>query len=664
MKRVLVGVLALTLIVVPAVPASAAEAPIPSGAVVDSFDGATLGVDWEVLNSEPAQWSLTERPGYLRVHSLTGDTHQATNNARNLFFQDIPAGDFEIVAKFEAPVTLNYQGAGILAWQDADNYVRAALAHVGFAGGVIIENALEVNAGFASTFTPRPGSTSETLKVARVGNVFTTSYWDGAAWVQAAQVTAALNVQKVGVYALSAQNGTPITADFDYVAIVAPDGQPVVPEGPFALEGADNGPYLTAGRGGAVVTSSRRSATQLALRAGDGGTLTDVVSGRTLGLRDGRVVLGGTPAAFTLVDAGGGKVRVAVAGGYLDDHLRVAAAGAKFVVRPYSLGGKLSVDGDGPTTPVSDRLYGIFYEDINQAADGGLYAELVRNRSFEFNTVDNPSYTALTGWSTVERDGASAAVAVTGAEPLNDNNLNHLSLQASGPGAGVRNAGYNSGIAVRAGASYDFSVWARTGTAGGMPLAVTVESADGATVYGRAAVTVASDTWTRYTARLTATGTTADGRLAVVAGGAGTVKLDMVSLFPGTRSRGARTACARTSHRASPHCTPSSSASPAGASRTSATTRRSPTAGASTGGRRRSARSSSGPPTSTSGATTSRTASGTSSTSSSRRTSAPRRCRWSRSASTAATRTVRWPRTSSPRGYRTHWTSSSSPTAR
>ena len=49
-----------------------------------------------------------------------------------------------------------------------------------------------------------------------------------------------------------------------------------------------------------------------------------------------------------------------------------------------------------------DDFYGIFFEDINHAADGGLYAEMVRNRAFEFSPMDNPAYTALTAWKRIE----------------------------------------------------------------------------------------------------------------------------------------------------------------------------------------------------------------------------------------------------------------------
>lgn len=52
-------------------------------------------------------------------------------------------------------------------------------------------------------------------------------------------------------------------------------------------------------------------------------------------------------------------------------------------------------------------FYGIFFEDINHAADGGLYGEMIRNRAFEFSPMDNPSYQALTAWKRIEEGGAS-----------------------------------------------------------------------------------------------------------------------------------------------------------------------------------------------------------------------------------------------------------------
>src|SRR5687768_2897933 len=78
---------------------------------------------------------------------------------------------------------------------------------------------------------------------------------------------------------------------------------------------------------------------------------------------------------------------------------------------------------------IGDSMYGVFFEDINFAADGGLYAELVRNRSFEFLPVDNRSHTGMTGWTPVTGSaGAGSAAAVNDDARLNERNRTYLRL--------------------------------------------------------------------------------------------------------------------------------------------------------------------------------------------------------------------------------------------
>jgi alpha-L-arabinofuranosidase len=523
----LTALLVAGLLVAP--PAAAAMAdPLPEGAVVDQFDGTTLGQDWTVLSPDDSRWSVSGSA--LHLDTLTGDTHQGSNNARNLFLVDVPEGDFEVVTKLSAPVALDFQSAGLLAWQDWDNYVRAGLAHVGFAGGPVIETATEVGGAFTSAFAARPGSTAEIIKLARTGDEFVSSYWDGSAWVQAAKMTAHLEVKQLGLFALSAQNGTSMRADFDYFAVKAAEGAAVVPDGTFTLR-APALPYLSADRTGTVRASARPPMTGLALTAaasGDGVTLKDVATGRFLEAGD-RVRLSRTASVFQLKDAGGGKITASSGGRNVsveDGKLVMGTTAAKFRIEGYQ-SGKLTVDARAKGTPVSPNLYGVFYEDINHAADGGLYAELVRNRSFEFNPVDERSYTGLTAWSKAER-GATATLAVASEEPLNPSNRNYLRLDVTGAGtAGVSNAGYNRGLPLKAGKRYDLSLWARRAQDG--PLTVTVE--DGPTVLGTATLQVKAGGWAKYTASFEASGTTDAGRL-IVQAPAGRTDLDMVSLFP------------------------------------------------------------------------------------------------------------------------------------
>ncbi|MFH9661393.1 alpha-L-arabinofuranosidase C-terminal domain-containing protein [Streptomyces sp. NPDC017248] len=179
----------------------------------------------------------------------------------------------------------------------------------------------------------------------------------------------------------------------------------------------------------------------------------------------------------------------------------------------------ITVDPAATGPEIGKTMYGVFFEDINRAADGGLYAELVQNRSFEYSADDNASYTPLTAWTV-----SGTARVRNDSGRLNDRNRAYLSLDA---GSSVANSGYNTGIAVRDGEKYDFSVWARA-EAGGA-LTVALQDADGPLATARR-IAVGRGGWARYRATFTATRTSTTGRLAVAAGTA--TALDMVSLFP------------------------------------------------------------------------------------------------------------------------------------
>ncbi|WP_020117648.1 alpha-L-arabinofuranosidase C-terminal domain-containing protein [Streptomyces canus] len=185
----------------------------------------------------------------------------------------------------------------------------------------------------------------------------------------------------------------------------------------------------------------------------------------------------------------------------------------------------ITVDPAAKGAKIDDTMYGVFFEDINRAADGGLYAELVQNRSFEYASADNSSYTPLTSWTV---DGTAQVLNDDGR--LNERNRNYLSLAA---GSSVTNAGYNTGIHVDEGKKYDFSVWARADA--GAALTISLQDADGTLATARR-VTVTKSGWARYKVTLTATRTSSHGRLTVASSAA--AALDMVSLFPRDTYRG------------------------------------------------------------------------------------------------------------------------------
>ncbi|MFB3978672.1 alpha-L-arabinofuranosidase C-terminal domain-containing protein [Microbacterium proteolyticum] len=190
---------------------------------------------------------------------------------------------------------------------------------------------------------------------------------------------------------------------------------------------------------------------------------------------------------------------------------------------------------DDEGAEISDEMYGVFFEDINNAADGGLYAELVRNRSFEFLPVDNRDFTGMTAWTPVGVGGSGSAQPVNDASRMNDRNRTYLQLDLTSTGAGtygVENAGFDTGIALTSGAVYDVSYWARTTAPVGTAVSLVLRTADGTPVSNPFTATVAGDGWVKYIGTVTATATTDRARLLLQAGGTGTLRVDEVSLFP------------------------------------------------------------------------------------------------------------------------------------
>jgi alpha-L-arabinofuranosidase len=202
-----------------------------------------------------------------------------------------------------------------------------------------------------------------------------------------------------------------------------------------------------------------------------------------------------------------------------------------------ALQASISIAAEKPRTAVSPTLYGIFYEDINYAADGGLYAEMVQNRSFEYHTEDKRAKKAsalspLCAWISVERKSMTCRISTATAHPLNERNPTYATLTLAGKGeAGVANTGYHGGIPVKAGAIYDVSLYARRGTGATAPLTVAIETADG-TVLAQAILDAPGAAWAKQQTSLTVSRDEPKARLVVTTSAAGSLDLDMVSLFP------------------------------------------------------------------------------------------------------------------------------------
>jgi alpha-L-arabinofuranosidase len=190
----------------------------------------------------------------------------------------------------------------------------------------------------------------------------------------------------------------------------------------------------------------------------------------------------------------------------------------------------ITVQTDQPQHPVSPAMWGLFFEDINYAADGGLYAELVQNRSFEHQDK-------MYSWFEVKR-GGTGRMEIASDRGVHPNNPNFLRLHVSAAGYGVGNSGFG-GIAVQARSKYWFAAQVRASAEFRGDILVRLEDEAGLNI-GEARLRRVGPEWQRLEATLTSKATTAKARLVLVPTAPGTVDLDVVSLFPQDTFKGRR----------------------------------------------------------------------------------------------------------------------------
>lgn len=206
------------------------------------------------------------------------------------------------------------------------------------------------------------------------------------------------------------------------------------------------------------------------------------------------------------------------------------------------------------TAPVDKTMYGIFFEDINMAADGGVYAELVKNRSFEFSPglmgwsvlhseagradvisrinerPENPHFITLTVYTAII-PGSTPTPGAVGSAAQHALPARQLPNALAGPASlGLANEGFR-GMGIKAGETYNFSVIARQHAGSKVGLYIELAGSDGKSI-GHVALTPDQSDWKRYHAVLTATETVEKAHLIVWAANPGSVDLDMISLFP------------------------------------------------------------------------------------------------------------------------------------
>ena len=196
---------------------------------------------------------------------------------------------------------------------------------------------------------------------------------------------------------------------------------------------------------------------------------------------------------------------------------------------------------------ISDELIGIFFEDINNSADGGLNAELVQNGSFEFSPAERDGWGAGTAWKQIRPGHSLGTLLVRMDNPVHPNNANYLRLHTERAkeyydykgwkGFGLQNDGFD-GISVKAGEKYDFSVFMRNVSDGAKQVRVAlVEQLQGwppkdPKLLAETFIDVKDNAWKKYEAVLTPDSTCQKASLQILVLNTGDLDIDVVSLMP------------------------------------------------------------------------------------------------------------------------------------
>ena len=185
---------------------------------------------------------------------------------------------------------------------------------------------------------------------------------------------------------------------------------------------------------------------------------------------------------------------------------------------------EISIAANKPSAVLQPTMWGVFFEDINFAADGGIYAELVKNGSFEFTLP-------LMGWRQVRQEGFGR-VLPTFYTPSNSANPHYITVfaDAASGSFGLVNEGYR-GMGIKQNNQYNFSVYGRI--SGNPDLRMKVELLDPkGEVIGGAGLEGFSTSWKKYHVSFKADRTEPKAQLRLTFTGKGSIDLDMVSLFP------------------------------------------------------------------------------------------------------------------------------------
>ena len=189
------------------------------------------------------------------------------------------------------------------------------------------------------------------------------------------------------------------------------------------------------------------------------------------------------------------------------------------------------VNVDKPKSDIKSTMWGVFFEDINFGADGGLYAEMVKNRSFEFAKP-------RTGWQVniPSTDSSHFVLQNRGALNISNPRFARITIKDGSAKNFISNEGFR-GMGIKQNNSYNFSVMAALPTESNIRMRIELISQKGEKI-GEASITPKGKEWKKYEAGFMATATDLKGSLRISFEGTGVIDIDMVSLFPGDTWKG------------------------------------------------------------------------------------------------------------------------------
>ena len=185
---------------------------------------------------------------------------------------------------------------------------------------------------------------------------------------------------------------------------------------------------------------------------------------------------------------------------------------------------KLTVVADKPIASVAPTMWGVFFEDINFGADGGLYAELVKNRSFEFPT-------AMMGWRESRSNYQKGRFLIINKSDNSSNSrFARITLNTAEGNYSLTNEGFR-GIGLHKAKEYDFSIMARTEKMNNIKIRVQLVNYAGKEI-GSALIENFTSDWKKYSAKIITSDSAQKGKLNLIFEGQGVIDIDVVSLFP------------------------------------------------------------------------------------------------------------------------------------